>query len=138
MPNPIGPRKRGHLIEALFAARHDVLDLAAEHHVTTEQLAAWAADEDNRRTLANLCALADLQSQLLLSRYRVVAANRLIRLATDEADDAKRADVARRACVDLLRAEVRADPPQVDDQASDAALRELMYGREEGDDAEHD
>lgn len=138
MSEQVSAQQREQLIEALFSARRDVLDLAAEHRLTPEQLAAWAAREDNRRCLANLCALADLQSQLLLARYRVVAANRLIRLATDEADDAKRADVARRACVDLLRAEVRPDAPEPDEDASDSELRRLMYGHEEGDDAEQD
>jgi len=73
--------------------------------------------------------LADVQTQLLLSRFRLLAASRLIRLATDEQGNA---DITRRSCVDLLRLEMkRADlhgASQPED-ADVASLRDALYAR---------
>lgn len=111
--------KRDRLIADIMSAEHDVVALARTHELTPDQLAEWAAGEDNRRCLGGLCVLADIQTQLLLSRYRLLAATRLIKLATDEEGSG---DIARRACVDLLKLDLkRADMPAApSDDADDA------------------
>jgi len=124
-PKPMPPRKREQLILDLISGDRDLLTLAAEHKLKPDALAAWVHQETNRQCLSGLCLLADLQTQVLLSRYRLLAATRLIRLATGEESDEKNArDTARRACVDLLkldlkRADAQALPP---DERTDHAL----------------
>ena len=97
------PERPRSLIEDLIAAQHDLLSLAREHGLDFQALSAWANDPANAACLRGLCLLADMQAQLLVSRYRVHAASRLIRLTGDESPD----DLARRACVDLLKLDLK-------------------------------
>ncbi len=124
------------LLSDLIAARHDLLQLAQMHGVEPEDLATWVTRPKVRQTLSGLCALSDFQTQLLLSQYRRFAATRLLRLATGEDQDVT--ESARKACVDLLRTELRrvaekgGDEP-TDDETSpmDAkVLRKELYGEE--------
>ena len=121
--------RRAQMIRDIVEARHDLTALAAEYGLTPDQMAAWIDEPKNRRVLRGLCVLADLQAQVLLSRYRMLAVSRLIKLATSEGEG----DVARRACVDLLRADMkRADgvEERETEEASDvSALREAIYGQ---------
>jgi len=103
-PTPFGPLRRKWLIRDLLDGKNDIVDLAAKYGVTADELAAWIAEPANQRCLAGLCTLADVQTQLMLSRWRHHAANRLIRYATAEESPAA---LARRACVDLLKLEMK-------------------------------
>ena len=38
--------------------------------LTPKRLSAWIRENDNHQTLMGLCVIADIQTQLLLSRYR--------------------------------------------------------------------
>ncbi|MFW6060170.1 MAG: hypothetical protein ACODAQ_08305 [Phycisphaeraceae bacterium] len=135
MPRKIGARRRAALIRDLFNASHDVIALAEMHGLSPDALATWAGEGNNQRCLRGLCTLADLQAQLLLSRYRLHTAARLVRLGTDQ-DQQVNADVARKACVDVLRmdlkrAEADADAETSTDALDDAAsLRAVLYGED--------
>src|SRR5688572_12803634 len=125
------------LLEAILAARHDLLALAEEQRLTLDELAAWIATPDHQRLLRDLCLLADLQTQLLISRYRLIAASRLIALISPDAEDAsdKAKDIARHACVDLLklelkRAEVEPLRDEGDGPVTPEQVREMLYGPE--------
>ena len=93
------------LILDLAAAEQDILSFAKAHGLSLNDLVDWAAKPQTRRLLSGLCVLADAQTQLLLSRYRLVAATRLIGQATAE-DETLSAEQVRRACVDLLKTEL--------------------------------
>ena len=93
------------LLDDLAGAEHDVLSLASRHGLSLDGLVDWACRSETRRTVAGLCVLADAQTQLLLSRYRLVAATRLIAQATAE-DETLSAEQVRKACVDLLKTEL--------------------------------
>ena len=93
------------LLMDLARAENDILSFAKAHDLSLDDLVDWAAKPQTRRTLAGLCVLADAQTQLLLSRYRLVAATRLIGQATAE-DDTLSAEQVRKACVDLLKTEL--------------------------------
>lgn len=110
----IDPETELALIRDLLEAQADVVSIAQRHGMTVEALAAWADRPGVRRALLGMCRLADLQAQLLVSRYRLVAVTRLIGQATQSGDagDGVNAEGARRACADLLKAEL------VDDTAS--------------------
>ncbi len=138
----ISKKRRRALIADLIAAQGDLMSLGEKHALEPDEMAAWVSDPDNQRTLSGLCVLADLQTQILLSRYRLLAASRLIKLATED-DPEHSPDVARRACVDLLKLELkRADleglglsQPVGDGSASlvnaadTDALRQMLYGQ---------
>ncbi|MEM9346852.1 MAG: hypothetical protein AAGB26_09570 [Planctomycetota bacterium] len=93
------------LIQDLARAEHDILSFANSHGLSLDELVSWAAEPKTRRLLSGLCVLADAQTQLLLSRYRLIAATRLIGQATAE-DGALTPEQVRRACVDLLKTEL--------------------------------
>lgn len=123
-----GPRGR-RIIRDMLDGQYDLPELARRHRVTLADLAAWIDDPANQSLIRGTCVLADVQTQLLLSRFRLLAASRLIRLATDEQGNA---DITRRSCVDLLRLEMKradlngATQPEDSDVAS---LRDALYAR---------
>ena len=127
-------KNRRAMIEDIAIAQMDMLAFAEKYKLSPDQLAAWVKDVKNHQCLSSLCLLADLQTQLLLSRYRSLAANKLIHLATDEES---KGDIARRACVDLLKLDLkRADIDLSDLGVGDSSekssagieqLRELLY-----------
>ena len=128
------------LIMDLARAEHDILSFAKAHDLSLDDLVDWASEEKTQRTLAGLCVLADAQTQLLLSRYRLVAATRLIGQATAE-DENLSAEQVRKACVDLLKTElIRAaslgmEQPE-SDEAFDALARALSVPEPEEADIE--
>ena len=141
MVRAIGARKGRQLVEDMLDAKHDLKELARKYQLQLTQLSEWGAAEDNAQTLAGLCYLADMQTQLMLSRYRLLAADRLVQLASGE-DEQVTAEVSRKACVDLLRLDLkRVDGKMLqkekDVQAvepfdvSTSDLRALLYGDEE-------
>ncbi len=128
MKRNIGQDRSKSIMLDLLAAQHDIAALAQRHRVDEIDLAHFALKPVNHRRLIGLCVLADVQTQLVLSRYRAMAATRLIQIATNEQSDP---DLARKACVDLLRLDMkRAEAPQAeDDEAEPTSLRELLYGK---------
>lgn len=136
MPRRISAKKRAALIHDLIHADFDLTELHSKYSLSPDSLSQWVQDEQNHRCLAGLCVLADIQTQLLLSRYRLIAAGRLIDMATHPPEDTKSGlDVSRRACVDLLKLELpRADvhatfkPADLDALPDDGleALQSLM------------
>ena len=90
------------LVEQLLEGTLRPAEIAAQVGLSLAELAAWAADPANARTLEGLARLADTRAQMLLSGYRAAAAVRLIEIATDK----EKGELARKACVDLLRADL--------------------------------
>lgn len=104
------------MVRDVLEGRHDLASLAEAYSLTHGELAEWAAQRSVQRCLTGLCALADLQTQLMLSRFRQVAANKLIRQAGGE-DGELSPEQSRKACVDLLRIELkRAEGPAGDER----------------------
>ncbi len=90
------------LVEQLLEGTLRPAEIAAQVGLSLAELAAWAADPANARTLEGLARLADTRAQMLLSGYRAAAAVRLIEIATDK----EKGELSRKACVDLLRADL--------------------------------
>ncbi len=106
MTTPKGKRKSAALSEELFNhlvhAKHAPAQLAEESGLTLTELARWAAQPKHARVLESLARLADIRAQMLVSEYRATAAIRLIEIATDS----EGGETSRKACVDLLRADL--------------------------------
>lgn len=137
MTNKINNKKRSALIHDLIHADFDLTVIQSKYGLTPDALAQWIREEANHGVLVGLCTIADIQTQILLSRYRLYAAGKLYQLASQEKNDSKaEQDIARRACVDLLKADLkRADldtePAQHDQAPPDdglQALYELIHG----------
>ncbi len=75
-------------------------ELAKRLGMSLRDLALWARDPQNIGLLSSLAFLADVRAQMLLARYRANAAARLIAIATDD----QPSEMSRKACVDLLEA----------------------------------
>lgn len=116
----------GALLDDLAGAEHDILSLAQRHGLSLGELVDWACETQTRRTVAGLCLVADAQTQLLLSRYRLVAATRLIAQATADADTLPPEQI-RKACVDLLKTELSraSDLGRADEDNEDAEFESL-------------
>lgn len=122
-------KRRQEIIADLLLAELDLIELAKKHGLEHEDLSRWVMKDENHRCLAGLCVLADFQTQLLLSRFRALAVTRLIRLANDEQDT----DLARKACVDLLRITVKATEVSADEGSATSPtdiIRRMVYGDE--------
>jgi len=120
------------LVEQLLEGALRPAEIAAQVGMSLAELAAWAADPANARTLEGLARLADTRAQMLLSGYRAAAAVRLIEIATDK----EKGELSRKACVDLLHADLgvfgspstgrsNTPPPAPDERAILDALERL-------------
>ncbi|MGI9012967.1 MAG: hypothetical protein ACR2GY_01815 [Phycisphaerales bacterium] len=114
------------IISAIVEAQVDLNGLAEAGECSLEQLAAWIATVDHRQTLQALSDLADTCTQMLVNRYRAAAAARLFELANQ--DDPKMLETARKACVDLLRADL--NPPPVEDSERAGDHRRTSAGND--------
>lgn len=114
-------RRRGRqLLEAMAEADQSPRDLAESMNMSLTDLIEWAAEPANARRLASLARLSDVHTQMVVSRYRASAAVQLIKLATSKDGG----EVARKACVDLLRTEMSAfdEPGRDDDRRAEPAV----------------
>ncbi|MFN3166029.1 MAG: hypothetical protein ACE37H_03080 [Phycisphaeraceae bacterium] len=142
MADEAQPAQTRALLDDLASAEYDVLSLARRHGLSLDALIAWADRPETRRALSGLCVLADAQAQLLLSRYRLAAATRLIAQVTAEAD-ALPAEQVRKACVDLLKIELSRATDlslagEADEDAEFEALRAAMSPDADGFDPDTD
>jgi len=108
------------LVEKLSLGDTAPTQLAHEHNVPLTRLARWATEPATVRVLEGLAHLAEVRAQMLLSRYRANAAIQLITIAT--ADEPT--ELSRKACVDLLKADLRVFDRAERDDAPAAAINE--------------
>ena len=122
------------LIERLVRADLTVTELAQEHGLSLEELAAWISSPVTTEVIQGLIRLSNLRTQMLLSQFRAQAAIQLMGIASAESET----DITRKACVDLIKADVKvfemketgkASPPAPSEEAILKALEAL--GEEE-------
>ena len=87
------------VIERFVEAEASPAEIAGELNLSLHQLAELTSQESNLQTLQNLARLADMRTQMLLSKYRANAAVHLITIATAK----EPTELSRKACVDLLK-----------------------------------
>ncbi len=91
------------MIERLFRADLSMTELAQEQGLSLEELAAWVSKPLTIEILQGLIRLSNLRTQMLLSQFRADAAIQLIAIASTE----KATDITRKACVDLIKADLK-------------------------------
>ncbi|MEX2672545.1 MAG: hypothetical protein WD294_10585 [Phycisphaeraceae bacterium] len=133
MPRPFkNDTRQARLLMRIYEAEQDPRSVAEGFDMTLEELAKWAGQQRTMHALKGLRLVADMQTQLILSRYRLTAAARLVQLANQ--DDS--GELARKACVDLLKTELtfttteteeptKADAPPISETQVLKALEEL-------------
>ena len=109
--NKLSDVKRRRIVQMVYDGGADAEQLAKSMKVSLERLAEWALDDRMQSTLRGLRTLADMQTQMILSRYRLTAAARLVKMAGQE----EGSELSRKACVDLLRMNLLDDCPAADD-----------------------
>ena len=97
MVHSLSAEQHALLIADIVAAEADWTGIAERHGLSPEDLSAWAREESNQQTLRGLCVLADLQTQVLMSRCRLLAATKLLSLATGGEEALRPKSPARRA-----------------------------------------
>lgn len=96
---PVTKQKSERLVRLLCEAQTDVLELAEMEGLSFNRIAEWSNQQLTQATLLGMCRLNDVRAQLLVSRYRTLAAARLFELSKEESGG----ETARKACVDLLK-----------------------------------
>jgi len=114
----------------LYSGSVDLKRLATRLNLSLSELAQWASTERGARSLWSLRRLAEQRAGLALSRAKADAARALLKLARQ----GESKEIARKACVDLLRlssdASVKPDDRE-DDELSpqeQRAWREALEG----------
>lgn len=95
-PDAAARRER---LSALLSGAPDLDAVAAALGLTLDALLAWASAPDSGAMLRAVRRLSDDRAELIASKARSGAAHRLLELALHAASE----EVARKACVDLLR-----------------------------------
>ncbi|MEX2216642.1 MAG: hypothetical protein WD768_21190 [Phycisphaeraceae bacterium] len=136
MNRTISLKVRLQILQDLMNTEADPVTLSKKYRLDLIDLSRFALDPETRRQAEGLLVLADVQTQFMLSRYRVNAASTLFGfISPQETDEKVDPDLKRKACVDLLRVEMKRTASQ-ESEASAAPeeespieeLRELLYG----------
>lgn len=116
------------VIELMMDGRLDPVEMAGELGMSLEEMAEAGTDSRSVRVLLKLAGLADLRALIVVSRFRMEAAARLVQMATE--GDAT--ELARKACVDLLRLDLDArDAREADGDAGGAVGRDERAGADD-------
>lgn len=114
------------VVGALLNAQTDFLNLGDATGMTLRDLAKWSTDDDNLHVLRGLVRLADLRTQLLISRFRAAAAYRLLAFASSDTAS----ETARKACHDLLTTNMNAALAVDERTATDAPAPPIAISEE--------
>ncbi|MHC4499103.1 MAG: hypothetical protein ACYS21_08350 [Planctomycetota bacterium] len=85
------------VIEDMFAGDADEQAVLDKHKVSRNLLSRWLAEDILAEELDRRLQWLNLQSELIIARYKSLAAARLVRLTESEKEE-----TARRACLDII------------------------------------
>lgn len=120
-----GEEREAALLLRIYEAECDPQELAESAEMSLEELSRWAGRERTVRALRGLRLVADMQVQLLVSRYRLNAAAKLVSLSGQK----ENLELARKASVDLLKADLKL--PEVNEAAAGEAEQDKPVVDEE-------
>jgi hypothetical protein len=115
----LSDRKRKQTLRQLLEADVDVAALERTLGVKLEELATWALDQRTHAQVEGLLRWLDMQTQVMIGRYRIAAAARLYELAS-QSDSA---ETSRRAATELLKTNLM---NQRDDQVTSLRVSQDM------------
>lgn len=85
------------VIEDLFTAKLDEVEVLEKHHISPALYSRWLADDRFIEQIERRIAQARRCGRLVLARYASVAAGKLVALT-----ECKKEEVARKACLDII------------------------------------
>ena len=90
-------KKQLTVIEDLFAGEIDEKQIIEKNKITKNTYNKWLADENFTAEITRRISVARLQSKLLIARFSLTAAAKLVQLTESEKEE-----TARRACLDII------------------------------------
>ncbi|QNN23017.1 hypothetical protein HED60_12310 [Planctomycetales bacterium ZRK34] len=111
----LSDRKRKQTLRQLLEADVDVASLEKTLGLRLEEVATWSLDEKTHAQVEGLLRWLDMQTQVMIGRYRIAAVARLYELATQQ----ENMETARRAAAELLKTNLM---DQRDDQVASLRL----------------
>lgn len=90
------------LVRGVVESDSTLSELAQEFEMPACEVAQWLTRPQTLRVVQGHALLLDIRAQMLVSRFRASAAAKLISIATS----AEPSELSRRACVDLLNADL--------------------------------
>lgn len=101
------------VIEDMFAAELDEQAILEKHRVSQRTFNRWLGEDAFMAELNRRLEWLNLQSELIIVRYKSLAAAKLVQLT-----DSKNPETARKACLDIINLQNYSDslPKQPDDE----------------------
>jgi hypothetical protein len=107
MPDNLSLTKRqSAVLDDMLAGELDEQDILEKHRVRQKTFNRWLGEDAFMAELNRRLQWLNLQSELVITRYKTLAAAKLVQLT-----DSKNAETARRACLDIINLQNRSDNP---------------------------
>lgn len=90
-------RQQAAVIEDLFAGALEEQEVLQKHHISPRRFEQWQTDQRFVEQFEQRIARQQRQSRIILARYAVTAAGKLVELTNSENQE-----TARKACLDIL------------------------------------
>lgn len=101
------------MIDDLFGGELDEQAILKKHRIKKSTYNQWLADENFQAQLVRRIDTARLMSEVLIAKYSVVAAAKLVQLTASEKEE-----TARKACLDIiLMPGVKPQKPREDNES---------------------
>jgi len=97
MTNKWLSRRQLAVIEDMFAGELDEPAILEKHRVSQKAFSRWQGEELFRAELGRRLAWLNFQSELIIARYKSLAAAKLVQLTESEKEE-----TARKACLDII------------------------------------
>ncbi|MHC4575026.1 MAG: hypothetical protein ACYS76_12990 [Planctomycetota bacterium] len=90
-------RKQSAVIDDMFAGEMDEQAILKKHNVSSRAFNRWLGNDAFLTELGRRVEWLSLQSELVIARYKTLAAARLVQLTESEKEE-----TARKACLDII------------------------------------
>jgi hypothetical protein len=99
-------RKQSAVLDDMLAGELDEQDILEKHGVRQKTFNRWLSGDVFMAELNRRLQWLNLQSELIITRYKTLAAAKLVQLT-----DSKNPETARKACLDIINLQNRTDSP---------------------------
>ncbi|MHC4153596.1 MAG: hypothetical protein ACYST6_01515 [Planctomycetota bacterium] len=99
-------RKQSAVLDDMLAGELDERDILEKHNVSQKAFNRWLGEDAFMAELNRRLQWLNLQSELIITRYKTLAAARLVQLT-----DSENQETARKACLDIINLPKRVDSP---------------------------
>jgi hypothetical protein len=115
-------RKQSAVLDDMLAGELDEQDILQKHNVRQKAFNRWLGGDAFMAELNRRLQWLNLQSELVITRYKTLAAARLVHLTESENQE-----TARKACLDIINLPNRSDNPLKQPSNEQQTSRPLEY-----------